>query len=108
MTGAPEKSPPQAPAPRSFGALDRAVLRQTARQNQAQHEGKNSVFRHLGMMGALGWLLVVPPLLMGFLGSWLDRMTGTGHLLTALLVVAGLALGCRLAWKRMHEDGVPS
>jgi ATP synthase protein I len=89
---------------RAFGALDRAVLRQSEKAEQAKREAGTSVIRHLGMMGALGWVLVTPPLLLGFLGRWLDHALGTGFGLTALMVLAGIVIGGRLGWKRLHEE----
>lgn len=91
---------------KSFGALDRAVLRRTDRTERARREGVRTILQNLGMMGALGWLLAVPPLLSGFLGRWLDRTLGTGFELTAALLVAGVGLGGWLAWRRMGEAGV--
>ncbi len=89
---------------RSQGALDRAVVRQTKKADQARREGGGSVAQYLGMMGALGWVLVTPPLLFGFLGRWLDRAFDTGFGVTALMVLVGIGLGGWLGWKRMRAE----
>ena len=65
----------------------------------------------LGMMGLIGWSVVVPTLLGAALGIWLDRHYPGGRSWTLALLVAGLALGCLNAWlwvakeeKAMHDD----
>jgi len=91
---------------KGFGALDRAVLRRTAREERARRESARNLIQNLGMMGALGWVFVTPPLLLGFLGRWLDRTLGTGFELTAVMLLAGIGFGGWLAWRRMGEAGV--
>ena len=91
---------------RALGALDRAVLRKTARAEIAKREGVRSIAENLGMMGALGWLFVTPPLLLGFLGRWLDRALASGFQLTAVLVLVGVGVGGWLVWRRLRETGV--
>ena len=91
---------------RSLGPLDRAVLRKAAQAERVRREGATSIIQHLGMMGALGWVFVTPPLIGGFLGRWLDRWLDTGFELTAVLLLIGIGAGCWLAWRRMKEAGV--
>ena len=52
----------------------------------------------LGMMGLIGWSVVVPTLLGAAIGIWLDRHYPGGRSWTLALLVAGLALGCLNAW----------
>ena len=65
----------------------------------------------LGMMGLIGWSVVVPTLLGAALGIWLDRHYPGGRSWTLALLVGGLALGCLNAWlwvakeeKAMRDD----
>ena len=65
----------------------------------------------LGMMGLIGWSVVVPTLLGAALGLWLDNRHPGKHPWTLALLVAGLAIGCFNAWhwvakedKAMRED----
>jgi ATP synthase protein I len=60
--------------------------------------------RNLALIGTLGWLVVTPTLLGLFAGRWIDRHEETGIFWTAALLVAGVAVGCRLAWKRIGEE----
>ncbi|MCC6543592.1 MAG: AtpZ/AtpI family protein [Nitrospirae bacterium] len=52
----------------------------------------------LGMMGLIGWSVVVPTLLGALLGIWLDKRYPGGHSWTLTLLVAGLVIGCLNAW----------
>ncbi len=52
----------------------------------------------LGMMGLIGWSVVVPTLLGAALGLWLDEHYPGKHAWTLALLVAGLVIGCANAW----------
>ncbi len=52
----------------------------------------------LGMMGLIGWSVVVPTLLGAALGVWLDKHYPGGRSWTLALLVAGLTIGCLNAW----------
>jgi ATP synthase protein I len=56
------------------------------------------VWLGLGMMGLVGWSVVVPTLLGAALGIWLDKHHPGKHAWTLALLVGGLALGCLNAW----------
>ncbi len=71
----------------------------------------NGVWFGLGMMGLIGWSVVVPTLLGAALGHWLDGRQVGGRSWTLALLIAGLVLGCWNAWhwvakeeKAMRED----
>ena len=84
--------------------LDEAVRLRRSRQERWQREGERSVGQNLAMIGALGWTIVTPTLIGIFAGRWLDRMFGSRVFWTLGLLVAGLALGCTLAWKRIYRE----
>ncbi|MGA8276959.1 MAG: AtpZ/AtpI family protein [Rhodanobacteraceae bacterium] len=84
--------------------LDEAVRTRQERRERWQREGERSIGQNLAMIGALGWTIVLPTLIGIFAGRWLDRHFGMGVFWTLGLLVAGLALGCTLAWKRMHSE----
>ena len=52
----------------------------------------------LGMMGLIGWSVVVPTLVGAALGIWLDKNHPGAHPWTLALMVVGLAIGCVNAW----------
>ena len=65
----------------------------------------------LGMMGLIGWSVVVPTLLGAALGVWLDNRHPGNISWTLTLLIVGLVVGCLNAWhwvakedKEMRED----
>jgi ATP synthase protein I len=82
-----------------------------ARKLKARRKTRPVVWSGLGMMGLIGWSVVVPTLLGAGLGVWLDEHHPGRHAWTLALLMAGLALGCLNAWhwvakedKAMRED----
>lgn len=81
------------------------------RKLKARRDGTPGVFFGLGMMGLVGWSVVVPTLLGAALGLWLDRQHASAHSWTLALLMAGLTIGCLNAWhwvaredRAMHDD----
>ena len=58
----------------------------------------------LGMMGLVGWSVVVPTLLGAALGVWLDNHHPGDRSWTLALLVAGLVLGCFNAWHWVSKE----
>ncbi len=58
----------------------------------------------LGMMGLIGWSVVVPTLLGAALGLWLDKHHPGTHAWTLALLAAGLVLGCLNAWHWVAKE----
>lgn len=58
----------------------------------------------LGMMGLIGWSVVVPTLLGAAIGLWLDQKYPGGRSWTLALLVAGLTLGCINAWLWVDKE----
>ena len=92
------------PRPENHERLGQAVRRRQQRRERWQREGERSLAQNLAMIGALGWTIVVPILLGIFAGRWLDQTFHSGIFWTLGLLVAGLALGCTFAWRRMHSE----
>ena len=61
-------------------------------------QSTQGVWLGMGMMGLVGWSVVVPTLLGAALGIWLDKHHPGKHAWTLALLVGGLALGCMNAW----------
>jgi len=81
-------------------ALQRAVEREE-KLEETRREGEPAIWENLSMLGALGWLIVLPPLVGGLLGHWLDTLTGYPVLWAAIGIVVGIVLGFVLALQRM-------
>jgi ATP synthase protein I len=95
----------------SWTAFSREVAAKAARKLKAQRNSTQGVWLGLGMMGLIGWSVVVPTLLGAALGIWLDNRRPGKHSWTLALLVAGLVIGCINAWhwvakedKEMGED----
>ena len=91
--------------------LAREVGSKAARKLKAQRHASPGVWFGLGMMGLIGWSVVVPTLIGAAIGLWLDKHYPDGRSWTLALLVAGLVLGCINAWlwvakedKAMHEQ----
>ena len=72
---------------------------------------KNNVWFGLGMMGMVGWSVVVPALLGTLSGVWLDKRYPQTFSWTLTLLIAGLITGSAIAWywvdkedKEMHQN----
>lgn len=88
---------------------DRADFRQeldaqVKRKLRAQRASNQGVWFGLGMMGLIGWSVVVPTLLGAALGAWLDSNHPGSHSWTLALMVAGLVLGCWSVWQWVAKE----
>lgn len=90
-------------APRDPDPLDKAVRTRQERRALWRREGERSLGQNLAMIGALGWTVVIPTLIGIFAGRWLDREFHSGIFWTLGLLVAGLAIGCAMAWQRIQR-----
>jgi ATP synthase protein I len=84
--------------------LQKAVKARRERRGRWEREGERSIGANLALIGSLGWTIVLPTLAGIFIGRWLDHLYRSGIFWTLGLLVAGIALGCTLAWKRMHRE----
>jgi ATP synthase protein I len=84
--------------------FDEAVRKRRERRALWRRDGERSMGRNLAMIGALGWTIMTPTLIGIFVGRWLDRSFSSGIFWTLGLLVAGLTLGCALAWQRIYRE----
>lgn len=104
MSDAPKRSS----ADRS--SLAGQIGAKAARKLKAR-KSTSGVWFGLGMMGLVGWSVVLPTLLGAALGLWLDNHHPGKHPWTLALLVVGLTIGCINAWywvaqqdKAMHDE----
>ena len=74
------------------------------RKLRARRDSTRGVWFGLGMMGLIGWSVVVPTLLGAALGIWLDEHYPGGRSWTLALLVAGLMIGCLNAWLWVSKE----
>lgn len=91
--------------------LSRHVGVRAARKLKARQRGTQTVWSGLGMIGLVGWSVVVPTLAGAALGVWLDQHVPMKHSWTLTLLFIGLIIGCVNAWywvdkedKETHEE----
>lgn len=98
MNDAPEKN--QATQQTFAGQVGAKATRKL----KARRNPESGVWFGLGMMGLIGWSVVVPTLLGAALGLWLDRHYPGGRSWTLALLVAGLVIGCLNAWHWVAKE----
>jgi len=84
--------------------LGREVGVKAARKLRARRNSAHGVWFGLGMMGLVGWSVVVPTLLGAALGIWLDNRHQGSHSWTLSLLVIGLVIGCVNAWYWVKKE----
>ena len=108
MTAPDDQGPPAAKASTDFATQ---VGDKAARKLKARRDSTPGLWLGLGMMGLIGWSVVVPTLLGAAIGLWLDRTYPGSRSWTLALLIGGLALGCINAWhwvakeqQAMHDE----
>lgn len=84
--------------------MRRAVELRERRSERWKEEGERSIWQNLSMIGALGWLIVIPTLLGVLIGRWLDHTFDTGIMFSGALIFLGIVLGSYLAWQRIEKE----
>lgn len=95
---------PPEPITKSEPTLADQVGAKAARKLKARRHSTSGVWFGLGMMGLVGWSVVVPTLLGAALGLWLDENHPGSHSWTLALLVAGMVLGCVNAWHWIEKE----
>lgn len=85
-------------------AFSRQVATKAKRKLAAQRGPTPGVWFGLGMMGLVGWSVVVPTLAGAALGAWLDARNPGVHSWTLMLLVIGLIIGCLNAWHWVAKE----
>lgn len=94
---------PEKRSTKDMTKFSRAVESKTSRKLKARRS-KQGVWFGLGMMGLVGWSVVVPTLLGVALGIWLDNHHAQSHSWTLTLLVVGLFIGCLNAWHWLDKE----
>jgi len=80
------------------------VGKKEQRKLNALHNDKKSIWFGLGMMGIVGWTIVVPTLLGAALGVWLDKKYPESFSWTLTALILGLLAGCLIAWHWVSNE----
>jgi ATP synthase protein I len=82
---------------------DRFVSEVRKQAERSRRARRHNLLAGFGMVGSVGWMVVLPALLGVALGRYLDVRFGAGIFWTLSLLVLGLALGCAAAWRHIEE-----
>lgn len=63
---------------------------------------KQSAFRNIVLITGIGFSVIVPILLMTFLGVWLDGLFST-RFITVIAVIIGISGGVSAAWQLIRK-----
>jgi ATP synthase protein I len=84
--------------------FSRAVGAKAARKLRARRNSPQGVWFGLGMMGLIGWSVVVPTLAGAALGMSLDNRHPGHYSWTLMLLMVGLVIGCLNAWHWVSKE----
>ncbi|HEY9651577.1 MAG TPA: AtpZ/AtpI family protein [Coleofasciculaceae cyanobacterium] len=82
-----------------WAEFTRKVAAKQDRKIRARQGKHRSIWFGLGLLGVLGWSVVLPTLLGLALGIWIDQQYPSRFSWTLMLMVGGLILGC---WNAGH------
>lgn len=88
----------------SDSKFSREVGAKAALKLRAQRHSGQGVWFGLGMMGLIGWSVVVPTLAGAALGLWLDQHHPKTFSWTLTLMMVGLVVGCLNAWQWVAKE----
>jgi ATP synthase protein I len=80
------------------------VRRQRELIEKGRGEKGQSFWRYVGLIGAVGWSVVVPMIVGALLGLWIDGKYATRPRWTVVLLLLGLGIGCVNAWRVITKE----
>lgn len=90
--------------PQSTKSLAGQIGAKAQRKLKAQRNSAHGVWFGLGMMGLIGWSVVIPTLLGAALGIWIDKRHPGPQSFTLMLLLLGLIVGCLNAWHWVTKE----
>jgi len=99
MTDAPRRG-----SDKDKPSLSEQVGAKAARKLKARRHSGQGVWFGLGMMGLIGWSVVVPTLAGAMIGVWLDKRHPGPPSWTLTLLLIGLVIGCWNAWHWVSKE----
>ena len=90
----------QGVSPKPFRRPDlRASLKRDLDRFAHREPGDSSFWRSLGVIGGVGWPIVIATVGGALVGRWMHALWNTGFGLTAVLVAVGAAIGMAIVWQ---------
>lgn len=88
----------------TWQAYKHLVGKKAARKLKARSEKHPNIWFGLGLLGLIGWSVVLPTLLGLALGIWIDRQFPSRFSWTLMLLFLGLVMGCINAWNWVIQE----
>lgn len=89
----------------AFGPLSpKRVGGRAKRIKRARKEGDRGFWQNLGLIGSVGWMVILPAVGGGALGRYIDGKTDSTISWALTLLVVGLVAGCYGAWRHIREE----
>ncbi len=82
----------------------RIIERVESRKLKERRRRKKSEWTGLGLIGAVGWTVVIPTVACTALGVWLDRAYPQSFSWTLSFLIGGLILGCVMAYNLVKKE----
>ncbi|MFH1080182.1 MAG: AtpZ/AtpI family protein [Pseudomonadota bacterium] len=79
-------------------AFTREIGSKELRRIKSKRHKNETVWFGLGMIGVVGWSVVIPTLIGTALGLWVDRTWPSRFSWTLMLLILGVTLGALNAW----------
>lgn len=99
------------PIKKNEAYFSRKIAEKERQKLKALRNKNKGVWLGLGMMGMVGWSVVVPTLVGAALGFWLDKRYPQTFSWTLTFLITGLLSGSLIAWywvdkedKEMHNN----
>ncbi len=74
------------------------------RKLRTQSQRDRTVWTGVSAFGVVGWSIAVPTLIGVFVGMWLDKNWPSKFSWTLALLMAGLSIGCMMAWNWVQKE----
>jgi ATP synthase protein I len=83
---------------RPWQKFHRQIKEKSTRKLKARREKRYGLWYGMGLIGILGWSVMIPLLVCLALGLWLDAALDDPFPWSLLLLIVGVILGCLNAW----------
>ncbi len=84
--------------------FSRVISEKAEQKLKEQNKRIHNIWFGLGMMGLIGWSIVIPTLLGTALGIWMDKRYPAQHSWAPLMLAVGLIIGCLNAWNLVNKE----
>lgn len=89
---------------RADDLFEEEVAAQQRRLIRFRTHGDRSLWHGLGMIGLVGWTIVLPVLIGTAAGTWLDRRLGGGIRFTLGMIALGVIVGGVNVWNWLERE----